>query len=107
MSLLRTSARLKCIGRLQRPSIVELHCGRCHHKIDATEGLQLVLRRHMPEASVAAKTSLSHFNWGLKKQVGIYDVGRTSPPGRQVREVLNGSRTECPRCGAVEWRSAA
>eukprot|EP00419_Tripos_fusus_P019042 CAMPEP_0172742022 /NCGR_PEP_ID=MMETSP1074-20121228/128498_1 /TAXON_ID=2916 /ORGANISM="Ceratium fusus, Strain PA161109" /LENGTH=73 /DNA_ID=CAMNT_0013572465 /DNA_START=117 /DNA_END=335 /DNA_ORIENTATION=+ len=67
-----------------------LHCGRCNHKIDAMEGMQLFMRRHMPDASVAAKFSLTDFAWGTKNQVGIYDRGRTSPPSRQVRSVLNG-----------------
>eukprot|EP00404_Azadinium_spinosum_P038966 CAMPEP_0180645662 /NCGR_PEP_ID=MMETSP1037_2-20121125/49124_1 /TAXON_ID=632150 /ORGANISM="Azadinium spinosum, Strain 3D9" /LENGTH=103 /DNA_ID=CAMNT_0022669565 /DNA_START=77 /DNA_END=386 /DNA_ORIENTATION=+ len=68
-----------------------LSCGRCGHKVDVNEGVQLFLRRHLPDASWSAKESLTTFTWGLKKQVGIYDVGRTSPPSRQVREVLNGS----------------
>eukprot|EP00416_Gambierdiscus_australes_P039050 CAMPEP_0171100974 /NCGR_PEP_ID=MMETSP0766_2-20121228/53631_1 /TAXON_ID=439317 /ORGANISM="Gambierdiscus australes, Strain CAWD 149" /LENGTH=86 /DNA_ID=CAMNT_0011560909 /DNA_START=17 /DNA_END=277 /DNA_ORIENTATION=- len=84
-----------------------LYCARCGHKIEAAEGIQLFLRRHMPEASASAIQSLQSTNWGIKKQRGIYDLGYTSPPSRQVQEVLNGSGTECPRCGAVEWRAAA
>jgi len=61
----------------------------------------------MPDASIAVQQSLTHFTWGLKKQVGIYDVGRTAPPSRQVRELLQKSDIGCPRCGAVDWRTAA
>eukprot|EP00930_Biecheleria_cincta_P105660 TRINITY_DN98536_c0_g1_i1.p1 TRINITY_DN98536_c0_g1~~TRINITY_DN98536_c0_g1_i1.p1 ORF type:complete len:117 (+),score=9.65 TRINITY_DN98536_c0_g1_i1:32-352(+) len=104
MPLLRSMPRL--INRpMRRPGIMDLKCGRCHHKVDAKEGMQLFMRRHLPDASVAARSSLNHFGWGLRKQTGIYDVGRTAPPCRQVRDVLQGGKIGCPRCGAVEWRA--
>eukprot|EP00929_Paragymnodinium_shiwhaense_P063499 TRINITY_DN31713_c0_g1_i1.p1 TRINITY_DN31713_c0_g1~~TRINITY_DN31713_c0_g1_i1.p1 ORF type:complete len:113 (-),score=19.84 TRINITY_DN31713_c0_g1_i1:114-452(-) len=108
--LRRGAARLDAVNVSHwrhRPSIMNLRCGRCRNKVSAHEGMQFFLRRHMPDASVAARTSLTHFTWGLKKQVGIYDPGRTSPPSRQVRDVLNGSGVGCPKCGAVEWKSEA
>merc|ERR1712008_525656 len=42
-----------------KPSIMALHCGRCFHKIDAIEGMQLFMRRHMPDASVHPKFSVT------------------------------------------------
>ncbi|CAJ1410084.1 unnamed protein product [Effrenium voratum] len=104
MSLFRSWPRL--VNRLpKKPSIIDLSCGRCHHKIDTKEGMQLFLRRHMPDASVFARTSVGQVPWGTRKQVGIYDPGRISPPSRQVSAVLNGGKIGCPRCGAVEWRA--
>eukprot|EP00928_Gymnodinium_smaydae_P059594 TRINITY_DN42988_c0_g1_i1.p1 TRINITY_DN42988_c0_g1~~TRINITY_DN42988_c0_g1_i1.p1 ORF type:complete len:117 (+),score=14.12 TRINITY_DN42988_c0_g1_i1:78-428(+) len=90
-----------------RPSIVALRCSRCNHKVDAAEGMQLFLRRHLPDAGVMARDSLRFTNWGTKKQVGIYDLGRVAPPSRQVRDLLVGGKVGCPRCGAVDWRTDA
>mmetsp|Transcript_8975 Transcript_8975/g.25028 ORF Transcript_8975/g.25028 Transcript_8975/m.25028 type:complete len:106 (-) Transcript_8975:281-598(-) len=98
-SLLRRSTQ---IGRI---SIVALHCGRCKHKVETNEGMQLFLRRHMPEASVAVRQSLSSYPIGTRKQRGIYDPALTSPPSRHVQELLNGGGIGCPRCNAVEWRA--
>ncbi|CAL1142912.1 unnamed protein product [Cladocopium goreaui] len=98
-------AFLRNLPRRGKPSIMDLTCGRCHFKIDAKEGMQLFLRRHMPDAGEFARTGLNSVPWGNRKQVGIYDPGRFAPPSRQVREVLVGGKIGCPRCGAVEWRA--
>eukprot|EP00397_Hematodinium_sp_SG-2012_P072649 GEMP01161104.1.p1 GENE.GEMP01161104.1~~GEMP01161104.1.p1 ORF type:complete len:105 (+),score=6.72 GEMP01161104.1:30-317(+) len=92
------------VSRLGR-GITSLACGGCRNKVEVKEAMDMFLRKHAPNASWRVHDSLTTFNWGSRKQVGLYDPAATNPPNRHMVRLLNGGNIQCPRCATVQWRT--
>jgi len=83
--------------------ITSLVCGGCRQKVESKMAMDMYLKKHMPDAGWKVKDALSTYNWGTRKQVGIYEPSATSAPNQQMIRLLNNGKVPCPRCDLVQW----
>ncbi|CAD7963647.1 unnamed protein product [Amoebophrya sp. A25] len=82
-------------------SITSLVCQGCRARVDTREAMTKFYEKHAPRLveRLGVRRSLENWNWGTRKQVGIYSTAHTHPPNAHVTRLLNNGGVKCWKCG--------